>query len=40
MQKAFSNDKDIVETNKVPEQWEIDAGVFIGVKEPKKGIFK
>ena len=40
MQKAFGNDKDIVETNKVPEQWEIDAGVFIGIKAPKKGIFK
>lgn len=40
MQKAFGDDKDIVECEKVPEQWEIEANVFIGLKTKKKGLFK
>ena len=40
MQKAFGDDKDIVECNKIPEQWEIEANVFVGLKPEKKGLFK
>ena len=40
MQKAFGDEKDIVECEKVPEQWEIEANVFIGLKTVRKGLFK
>lgn len=40
MQRAFGDEKDIIECNKVPEQWEIDANVFIGVISKKKSLFK
>jgi len=40
MQKAFGDEKDIVECEKIPEQWEIDANVFIGVVSKKKSLFK
>lgn len=40
MQRAFGDEKDIIECNKVPEQWEIDANVFIGVAPKKKSLFK
>ena len=40
MQKAFSDEKDIVECEKLPEQWEIEANVFIGLKTKKTGLFK
>ena len=37
LQKAFSEKKDgYIRTEKVPEQWEIDANVYVGIEEPKK----
>lgn len=38
--RALSDDKDILECNKVPEQWEVDANVFIGLKTKKTGLFR
>lgn len=38
MQRAFGDDKDVVECNKVPEQWEVDANLFIGYKTAKKSL--
>ena len=38
--RAFAEDKDVLVCNKVPEQWEVDANVFIGLKTKKSGIFK
>lgn len=34
--KAFTDDKDIISCNKIPEQWEVDANVYIGLQ--KKGL--
>ena len=38
MQRAFGDDKDVVECNKIPEQWEIDHNLFIGFREKKKSF--
>jgi hypothetical protein len=38
--RAFADDKDVLECNKVPEQWEVDANVFVGLKTKKTGLFK
>ena len=39
--RAFSEDKDIITCAKVPEQWEVDANVYIGIETTKKkSLFK
>ena len=40
IQKAFGDEKDIIECDKIPEEWEIEANVFIGLKEKKKSLLR
>ena len=40
MQRAFGDDKDVIECNKVPEKWEVDLNLFIGYKEKKKSLLR